>query len=178
MAEVLGIVASGISVAQIAGQLLACVKTLRSLSRAVRDLPDDLCRILDEAEILGRMFYQLEALNKCSPSPGGSNILEASLAHCAGVAATLEALATRANVSFKGGNSKSRPWEFIKALLKKDELEELKNRLESAKSLLHLAVTCYSLWVYSSTGTISRLICQEICSGNIINYKNYRLEDS
>jgi hypothetical protein len=148
MAEVLGIVASGISVAQIAGQLLACVKTLRSFSRAVRDLPDDLCRILNEAEILGQMFYHLDLLNKCSPSTGGSDILEASLVHCAGAAATLEALATRANVSFKQESCKKRqrpPWKFIKAVLKKDEIEELKTRLESAKSLLHLAMTYHSL---------------------------------
>jgi hypothetical protein len=178
MAEVLGIVASGISVAQIAGQLLACVKTLRSFSRAVRDLPEDLSRIFNELEILGEVFYQLDALNDDSSSTGGSRLLEASLVQCGAASATLEAVATRANVSFKEGHSKSRPWKFIKALLKKDELEELKSRLESAKSLLHLAMTCYSLWVYSSTETISRLICQEICSSNILNYKSYRLEDS
>jgi hypothetical protein len=148
MAEVLGIVASGISVAEIAGQLLASVKTLRSFSRAVRDLPDDLCRILKEAEILGKMFYQLEVLNKCSPSPEGSDILEASLVHCEGVAATLEALATRVNASFKQESCKKRqqpPWKFIKAMLKKDEIEELKTRLESGKSLLLLAMTYHSL---------------------------------
>jgi hypothetical protein len=147
MAEVLGIVASGISIAQIAGQLLACVKTLRSFSRAVRDFPEDLSRILNEAEILGQMFYQLDALNKCSPSTRRSDILEDSLVHCAGVAASLEDLATRANAVFKqeSRRKRQRPWKFIKAVLKKDEIEELKTRLESAKSLLHLAMTYHSL---------------------------------
>ena len=147
MAEVLGIAASGISVAQIAGQLLACVETLRSFSRAVRDLPADLSRILIAAEILGQMFYQLEALNKRSPSTRGSDILEASLEYCAGVAASLEDLATRANAAFKQESCKKRhrPWKLIKAVLKKDEIEELKTRLESAKSLLHLAMTYHSL---------------------------------
>jgi hypothetical protein len=145
MAEVLGIVASGISIAQIAGQLLACVKTLRAFSRAVRDLPEDLSRIFNELEILCEVFYQLDALNEGSASTGGSRFLEASLVQCGAAAATLEALATRTNVSFKEGSNKSGPWKVIKALLKKDELEELKRRLESAKSSLHLAMTCYSL---------------------------------
>ena len=56
MAEVFGLVASGISVVQIAGQLVVCVKTLQSFSRAVRDLPEDLSRIFDELEILGEVF--------------------------------------------------------------------------------------------------------------------------
>jgi hypothetical protein len=145
MAEVLGIIAS---VAQIASQLLACVETLRSFSRAVCDLPEDLSRILKEVEMLGKTLNQLDALNKRSFSTRSSSLLEESLEHCSAIAATLEVLATRANASFKEGNFKKRqrPWKYIRAVWKKDEIEKLKNRLESATSLLHLVITCHSLY--------------------------------
>jgi hypothetical protein len=48
MAEVLGVVASGVSVVQIAGQLLSCIQGLRVLCRALRDTPGELQGILDD----------------------------------------------------------------------------------------------------------------------------------
>ena len=142
MAEVLGIVASGISVAQIAGQLLGCIQQLRTLCRALRDTPGELQGILDELEILGEVFYQLGALKTDSSQPGHS-ALQASLSHCRAAASKLEDLATRGSRPLR--DSKRRSLYLMKALLKRGEVRELSVKLEAAKSLLHLAMTCYSL---------------------------------
>jgi hypothetical protein len=142
MAEVLGVVASGISVAQIAGQLLGCVQQLRTLCRALRDTPGELQGILDELEILGEVFYQLRALQIDSSQPGYS-ALRASLGHCRMAASKLETIAVAGSRALQ--DSKKRAWFLMKAVLRREEVRELKVQLEAAKSLLHLAMTCYSL---------------------------------
>jgi len=139
MAEVLGIVASGVSVAQIAGQLLGCVQQLRTLCRALRDTPGELQGILDELEILGEVFYQLGALKTDSSQPGYS-ALRASLGHCRTAASKLETIAIAGSQPLQ--DNKKRAWFLMKAVLKREEVRELKDQLETSKSLLHLAMTC------------------------------------
>ena len=142
MAEVLGVVASGISVAQIAGQLLSSIQQLRTLCRALRDTPGELQAILGELEILGEIFYGLGAIKTNSSQPSVS-ALQASLTQCQNAALKLEALANAGARLLE--NNKNRTWFLMKAVLKREELRDLKLQLEHAKSLLHLAMTCYSM---------------------------------
>lgn len=143
MAEVLGVIASGISVVQLAAQLLACVRQLQSFSRTVHNIPEDLSNTLKELELLGEIFCQLDVLKDLSSSAQSSRLLEAGLAQCRAAASALETLVTHFNAPSQ--EHRPRVWRTIKAGLKKDEVDELRNRLESVKSLLHLAMTCHSL---------------------------------
>ncbi|KAE9370181.1 ankyrin [Stipitochalara longipes BDJ] len=144
MAEVLGVVASGLSVAQIAGQLLSCIQGLRALCRALRDTPGELQGILDELEILGEIFYQLGPIQTGTSQPGHS-ALQASLTHCRKAASKLDILANQTLRPLQ--RSKHATWFRVKAVLKLEEVRDLKVQLERAKSLLHLAMTCYSLHI-------------------------------
>jgi len=139
MAEVLGIIASGISIAQIAGQLVSCVQQLRAFCRSMRDIPNELNRILDEVQILGEVFTQLGEFEGAS-----SGLLQASLLHCKAAAATLERLAEKSNDLVIDDRGK-KPWGRLRATLRKEELRELRERLEATKSLLQLAMTCHSM---------------------------------
>lgn len=142
MAEVLGIVASGISVAQMAGQLLTCIEQLRTFCRALRNIPEELRGVLNEIEILGDVFYHLGVLDS-TPSQPGYSALRASLAHCQAAALKLQAVTMKSSSPLKA--DKKRAWNAIKAVLRREEAKELKCQLEAAKSLLSLALTCYSV---------------------------------
>lgn len=142
MAEVVGFVASGASVAQIAGQLLSCMQHLRMLCRALRDAPEELQDIINELEILGEIFYQLGTF-KSETSQNGYSALQASLTRCRKAASKLEALATPSSRTLQ--SNQTTPWSRLKAVAKMDETKKLKTQLEAAKSLLQLAMTCYSL---------------------------------
>jgi hypothetical protein len=144
MAEILGIVASGISVVQIAGQLVKCVNQLHSLSRSIRDFPTELQLILSDIYILGQAFQELHGVEETPTLSGGANLLRASLAHCDAAASSLQAVVARTNSRIIQGNTKL-SWKIIKGLWKKDEIANLKHRLDDARSLLHLAMTCRSL---------------------------------
>ncbi|KAH6724452.1 hypothetical protein BKA61DRAFT_649362 [Leptodontidium sp. MPI-SDFR-AT-0119] len=139
MAEVLAVVASGISVVQLAGQLLNCVHQLRIFYRTIRDIPEELQQVLNEVEILGQILSQLGTL---SPNDPGTSALQASLEHCRRAVSTLGKMATRSQ-GLLGRNN--RKLNLVRVALRKDELKELKVQLEAAKSLLHLSMTCYSI---------------------------------
>jgi hypothetical protein len=143
MAEILGIVASGISVANLAGQLLGCVDKLRTLSRAIRDLPQELEHVVNELTILGGIFHQLGTLHVGIQHTEAASLLQASLAHCQTAATTLEILAKKTRYPLT--KDKKRSWHLVKGVMRREEIKELQQHLEAAKSMLHLSMTCYSL---------------------------------
>lgn len=149
MAEVLAVVASGISIAQIAGELLSCILKLRTLCRALRDMPEELEGTLDELEVLGKIFCQLGAFETDNSQPGHS-ALQAGLTQCRKTATKLQALATAG--SRPQERNKSQILSRVKAVMKIEEVKDLKSeldaakaQLEAAKLSLQLAMTCYSL---------------------------------
>jgi len=144
MAEVLGVIASGISVVQIAGQLVKCVNQLHSICRSIRDFPSELQLVLNDIEILGELLQELYNTEETSIHPGGSSLLRASLAHCEAAASSLELVVARTNNRISQSNAKL-SWKMIKGLWKKNEIANLKQRLNDAKLLLHLAMTSRSL---------------------------------
>jgi hypothetical protein len=144
MAEVLGIVASGISVVQIAGQLVKCVQQLRNVCRSIRDFPAELQQILQEIQVLGEVFCNLENLQGDYSPVGSFDVLKASLAHCVVAKTALEAIISRTR-SPQNARTGKQNWYTIKAVFKKEEIKELKQRLEDSKSLLQLAMSCHSL---------------------------------
>jgi hypothetical protein len=144
MAEVFGVVASGISVVQVVGQLIGCIQGLRAFCRSVRDIPEDLRRTLQELQILSEVLSQLESFNNRDVQMPSAGLLQISLMNCQAAASSLEKLTSKCNKPLRS-NTKGRSLHIVKATLKKTEMEELKERLGTAKSLLHLAMTCYQM---------------------------------
>jgi len=147
MAEVLAVVASGISIVQIAGQLISCAQRLRTLCKKIHDIPVELETTMHEVEVLSQVLSHVEQLPDQE-----MDFLQASLKHCQAAAAALEGLIERA--SFRNGSgSKLRTLDRLTfVIMKKDEMKELKMRMDSAIRLLNLAVTCYTMYMFFRTG--------------------------
>ena len=146
MAEVLAIVASSISIVQIAGELLSCILKLRKLCRALRDTPGELEGILDELEILGKSLYELGTFTTDSSQPGYA-ALEASLTKCHKAATKLQALATVG--SRPQQRNKSQILSRMKAVIKKEEVRKSKTEIEAAKTQLEAAKLSLTLAITS-----------------------------
>ncbi|KAF4627422.1 hypothetical protein G7Y89_g10729 [Cudoniella acicularis] len=166
MAEVLGIVTSGISVAQVAGQLAGCVQQLRRLCKAMREMPAEMQIVLEEVHILGDLFSHLRIVDEEKFQSGSADLVKASLAHCQAGVKTLEALVSRTSISMEEGRGPKR-WHLMKAALRKEDIRDLKQRLEAAKSLLQLAMTCYSM---NLTGRHMELL--RLCDARDVSGKN------
>ena len=115
----------------------------------MRDIPEDLQQTLHELQILSEVFCQLETFNSRDVQVASAGLLQISLANCQAAACSLEKLTSKCNKALSS-NNKGRPLHILRATLKKAEMKEPKERLDTAKSLLHLAMTCYQMRVNSS----------------------------
>ena len=84
MAEVVGIVASGIAIAQATGMILKTSIKIKGLLQSVEDVPDDISRLLEKIEFLTSILDTLDVDN-----PDGlpvtaalNNILDAAVLQC------------------------------------------------------------------------------------------------
>jgi hypothetical protein len=139
MAEALGVVASCISVVQ----MLGCIQQLRTFCKSVRDVPDDLKATLDEIEGFRQVISQMTNTDRNDSLVSQSSVLQASLLQCEAATSALEALTTRI-IEPLNMKSKMRPGHLLRAVLKKGEMKEMKEKIDSARTVLHFAVTCYN----------------------------------
>jgi len=147
MAELVGVVASSIAVAQLASQIVQNIRNIHDFWQSIRDAPKDLSEALEELELLGDTLVELHKnLDRHAGRqlPGAPAIR--CMQHCRRVADDLEAIVVDLH---KGPDDKKsrRRWAAIKAALRKRALQDFQQRLDRAKSMLTLAISCYSLYV-------------------------------
>ncbi|KAI9647884.1 hypothetical protein NHQ30_004272 [Ciborinia camelliae] len=143
MAEVLGAVASGISVAQLAGNLASSVIKLKNYWDQIQDAPDDiafLARELDNQQFILRSILESQLKLTSSGRPSNS-FLERTLQLCQDSSDELNELV---NALAQDINSNSR-WKkklgATKVVLKNDQLKKLKRRMKNATRLMNLAIS-------------------------------------
>lgn len=140
MAEVLGVIASGISVAQITFQFVGFAHKLQQL----HDLPDELQKIFTDLELLRQLLSPLvSALDSSGKVDASSENLHDSIVHCNEVASSLCTLATKLNKNSDGSIVK-RSLGILKTGLRKDEIRTMEMRLGSSKTSLLLAMAVYA----------------------------------
>jgi len=132
MAEVLGVVASGLSVGSFAIQVVDSVQKLRNFWNSIKDAPDNIKALLEELDTLGRIII-LEDQGQASS--------EARL-HCQSAASKVTAVVKDLEGVF-GTAKRARYWAKVKAALEEKKLEKCLKRLERAKLSLILAKQCY-----------------------------------
>lgn len=152
MAEVLGLVASGLSVAQIAGSIVTTSIKVKALLDEVRDAPDNLKDMLDHIELLTPILC--DATTTSDESAGTTNSLplaatshlQQALTRCQAASEQLELLA-RSLINqvdtARGGVRRKRA--MVKVVLKKSTLAEYEKRLQRTIQLLNLAHDTYTL---------------------------------
>lgn len=145
--ELVGVVASGITVAQLPSQIVQSIRSIHDFWQSIRDAPKDLSDNLEELELLGDTLLELHnnlGRHTGHQSPGTSAMR--CMQHCRNVADDLEAIVVDL---YKGLDGKKSGWHWvaIKAALRKRALQDFQHRLDRAKSMLTLAISCYSLYV-------------------------------
>jgi hypothetical protein len=146
MAEVIGVVASGISIVQLAGQVTACTLKLKAYWDEIREAPTEIKYLVREIDALSLILSQIQ-----DGYTGGENVyLQHSLKLCRDGAEELKRLVDEMEMklSLGGGGRWRRKVGAAKVVLKKEEIKRLKGRLESAVRLLGLAHQSYIGFVF------------------------------
>ncbi|KAG8162124.1 hypothetical protein KVR01_007889 [Diaporthe batatas] len=155
MAEVLGLVASGLSVAQVAGSIVTNSLKLKALLDEVKDAPDNLGYMLNRLQLLAPVLCETtpdggDAAGTNAPLPSASanahlqQAMQNALAACQAASEQLQGLVTdlmsQVNTNRGGLRRKS---AMVKIVLKKGTLAQYEMRLQNTIQLLTLAQSSY-----------------------------------
>ena len=146
MAEVIGLIASGISISALVVQISETVQKLHTFYASVQNAPKDIKDTLDELEIFSQILLDLkdDFEERCKINAKGVTVVERSLHYCEAAAEELTAILLQLDHDLFVGGAR-RHWASIKRVLKKETINGMHSRLERAKTMLNLAVSLPTL---------------------------------
>jgi hypothetical protein len=142
MAELVGLIASGVSLGALAGQIASSLVKLKSYLDQVRDAPEDIHILLDEIEDLHFLLSDIEddqSRNSHSAMLLDNSSVSRCLDHCRRGAERLR----RVVDDMAGHIPMKRRWTAAKIIWKRDRVEKYKAELASAVRLLALSHQIY-----------------------------------
>ena len=148
MAEVLGLIASGVSIGALAGQIASSVVKLKSYLDQVRDAPEDIRILVDEIEDLNFLLSDIkddQCRNPYSPMLLDNTSASRCLDHCQRGAERLRRVVVDMAAEFECDNHPvKKRWAAAKIIWKRDRVERYKAELASAVRLLTLSHQIYT----------------------------------
>lgn len=147
MAEVLGLVASGISVGTLAAQITSSVVKLKSCWDQVRDAPSEVGFLIEQIGDLNRVLAAVE--DDLLRNPMSSSIMDSTLFYsccksCQKAADRLSKLTDLLSTDLDASSVIERKRGSLNVVLKKDRIANYEKQLQSAMSMLILAYQTYN----------------------------------
>ena len=139
MADIVGIVASGISIGTLAMQIVGCIQQILDLWSTINDAPENIQSLLEEIELLGNFLTEID-----DEETGQPQTVVKIIKYCQDAADCIDQVTKDLAEGFTSTNSRRRHWIAVKAVLKEKKLTRCFMRLERAKSLLNLAFQYYT----------------------------------
>lgn len=156
MAEVIGLVASGINIAQIAGQVASSIAKIKDFWDQVKAAPDDINYLLREVDSFSLILQHIRddlAQNALPETVFNNDSVLQSLELCRSGALELEELANELASYLDGKSGLRRKIGSVRAVLKQDDIKRLKRKLKNAIRLLSLAYQCHTRYDKSGPAT-------------------------
>lgn len=157
MAEVLGVVASGIAVVDAAGQIGSGIMKLKKLWSEVKDVPETINSLMQQLELLTVVIGEMETIQQSSVGdamrPFNSQGMQLSMMRCREAMDTLDHLVSKLAMHVDSEQRSKRARAKLKVALSKDNLAQCHDRLKDTVQLLQFAQGCYQMYVRSGHGT-------------------------
>lgn len=151
MAEILGVVASGINVAQLAGQILTTGLELRRLFHEIRDAPESLSFLLGQIEVIAAALHELNIHDAVEPgiSVALYGSLRAAIDQCQQAADHLSSTISDLTRQLQTSRGFRRRFMAAKLVLKKDSIARFEHRLYTAVQCLTMTQQLYIMYLSS-----------------------------
>ncbi|KAL6717700.1 hypothetical protein ACLMJK_005615 [Lecanora helva] len=146
MAELAGVVASGISIAAAARQIINITVKLKSYWDQIKDAPEELRDLLEEIKVLGQVLIDIESNQHLRLAPNSTLHPVSSsrcLDYCKKAASRLEELVQSLEVDIGATSRIKRKRASIHVVFKRDKVKRYKGKLTSAVRLLSLSQQIY-----------------------------------
>jgi len=145
MAEIVGVVASGISIGTLAAQVASSIIKLKSLWNEVRDAPEDIKDLIDEIELLNNILLGLDEVDpSLTVGLEQRQSREECLRHCRAASRKISLLVEDLHAEIEKSKGLRRKIVSAKLILRKDQVKKYKSRLKGAVRLLSLSEQCYA----------------------------------
>ncbi|EPE31420.1 Ankyrin repeat-containing protein [Glarea lozoyensis ATCC 20868] len=147
MAEVVGLVASGISIGSLTVHIATSISKLKSFWDNVQEAPEDITSLIEEISLLHELLADIEDDQRRNPI--SSLILDGTassrcLEHCKRAADRLGELVDEISMDIQSSSRTKRKWVAAKVVLKRDRLEKYRAKMERTIRLMTLAHQCYT----------------------------------
>jgi len=147
MTEAVGLVASGINIAQLAGQVANSIVELKHLWNLVKEAPSDIKDHIAQVESLNLILahIQKDYDQETRSGMGKDHIhIQRSLQLCKEGADKLGAAVSDLSDKIRGKTGWRLKMGSMKIVLKKNDLKRLREKMKSAIDLLSLAYQCHT----------------------------------
>jgi hypothetical protein len=146
MAEVIGVVASGIAIAQLTSEVAKSIIKLKGFWDQVKDAPDEISYLMRELETLNNILCELEPskIPHHQELISGSHAFRQSLAQCREGTSELTDLTDTLSLEMSSSKKLQRVRGRVKMVLKNEQIKRYKSRLKGAIRLLTLSYQCYT----------------------------------
>ena len=131
MAELIGVVASGISIATLAVQIASSIVKLKSYWNELKDAPEDVWLLIEELEGLNILFSNIREdlqRNSTSEIKSASILALQCLEHCQRGASRLQELADDLHTDFSTSRENKFKWMSVRVVMRKDKIAKYKLR--------------------------------------------------
>ena len=142
MAEIIGTVASGIAIAQLATSIANSIVAIKEGWSQVQDAPaevDNLMRQIDSLNLILQHIEQDQSQEDLPQLSSANLCVRQSLALCEEGAAELAALADELTAKIQGKQGWRKKLGSAKIVLRKADIKKLKSRMKNAIQLLSLS---------------------------------------
>lgn len=151
MAEILGIVASGISVAQLAGQITALGFKLTSILQDIQGAPDELNIRLEQLQMFALVLQgPLDCGGEALPSP----LLRRASLHCQKCLSELTDMLEDLSTQISNSRGIRRKMAKSRVILKRDAWTKIERQLSCSVELLSMANQVYMMQVSGQTSPV------------------------
>lgn len=147
MAEVLGLVASGVSIGALAGQIASNIVKLKSYLDQIRDAPEDVAILIHEIEDVHSLLSDIEDDQSRNPYLTmllDNNSASRCLEFCKRGVERLQILVDDIAVDFEHLKPIKKTWKAAKIVWKRDRVEKYRADLASAVRLITLSQQIYT----------------------------------
>jgi len=141
MAEVLSVVASGVTLAQVAGHILKTSLAIKVLLKDIEELPENFALLLAQVDVLTPVLVEASSSATGSLSLSGllHGALNAAAFQCSMALDQLRHLASELSDQLERSRGLKRKMISVKIALRKDAMTKLEKRLSQAVQLLSIA---------------------------------------
>ncbi len=142
MAEVLGIVASGIAIAEVVGHATKTIQKLKEFRDSIKNIPQSIENLMNQLDCLAPLLREAE--RQASRSGHVSEPIDLETQRCVEEVRkawdNLSDFVDDVSAKLKSKNWFYRKLESVLFVMKRDQLKTLEWRLESAIRVLQLAI--------------------------------------